>query len=183
MKKLKHFVLAILAILLITPAFAEGDTKLGGIRVGYHQSDIYNNGTSSGYPNSNFYIGVYKNNKIIPTLHWMFGVEYFQNGYKESNDNKWTLGTISVPINLKFKIGPVFAVGGVAANFKISEKLVTGGVDIEDQASTFDLPLFLGAGFRILILNIEARYHWGMLEINDSGVKNQYLQVGVGVSF
>lgn len=179
---MKNFIIAVLTILLITPAFA-GDTKIIGVRAGYHQSDIYFNGNNSGHPNSGFYLGLFKNNKIIPTLNWMFGLEYFQNGYNQNSDNKWTLSTLSVPINLKFKVGPIFALGGLAANFKISETNVAGGIDLGNQANTFDLPLFLGAGFSILILDFEARYHWGMLDISDAGGKNQYLQIGVGASF
>jgi len=184
MKSLKLLFVAILGLLVINPLFAEGDTKLGGVRAGYHTSDIFNDGNSTGNPLNGFYLGVYKNNKIIPTLHWMVGLEYFQNGYKFDDNNKWTMSTIGVPINLKAKIGPFFALGGVSANFVVSQKYENSGIATTTQkAPVFDLPLFVGAGFRVLILNIEARYHWGMLEIDDFGDKNQYLQLGIGASF
>lgn len=183
MKSLKLLFAAILGLLVINPVFAEGDTKLGGVRAGYHTSDIFNDGNSTGNPLNGFYLGVYKNNKIIPTLHWMVGLEYFQNGYKTDANNKWILHTASIPVNLKLKLGPVFVLGGVAANLVFSESYVRNGKDQGNVASVFDAPVFLGAGFRVLILNIEARYHWGTLDVNEFGAKNQYLQVGLGVSF
>jgi hypothetical protein len=181
MESLKYILVTVLLTILLTPSFAEGDTKLFGVRAGYQVSDIFNDGKNTGTPINNFYVGLYKNNKIVPTLHWMFGAEYFVNGYYNTDNNKLTMNTIGVPINLKLKLGPFFALGGVSANFVVSQDYENSGT--AQKAPVFDLPVFLGAGFRILIVNIEARYHWGMLEIDSYGDHNQYFQLGAGVSF
>ncbi|HAW51238.1 MAG TPA: hypothetical protein DCX54_02755 [Flavobacteriales bacterium] len=184
MKSLTLLISSALFVALINPLFAEGDTKLGGIRAGYHQSDIFNNGSNTGNPNTGFYLGVYKNNKIVPTLHWMVGLEYYQNGSKSDSARKWTMNTIGVPVNLKVKAGPVFALGGISANFVISQDYENSGIAGGAQkAPVFDLPVFLGAGFRVLVVNIEARYYWGMIGIDRHGDKNQFWQLGLGVSF
>ena len=183
MSSIKFASILFIAALVCSSVHAEGDTKLGGVRAGFHRSNImYNGSTNAGY-NETFYIGVYKNNKIIPTLHWMVGLEYFQNGYSDASSSKRLMSTVSVPVTAKFKIGPFFALGGLAGNFKLSDDFVNGGVDQGKQGSDFDVPLILGAGFSILILNIEARYHWGMIDVDEKGGRNEYLQLGVGASF
>ena len=182
MKNLIAFLAVSLIILTHSPVKAEGDTKLGGVRAGWQYSTMTFNGTVSAYPLSSFYLGVFKNNKLAPSVHWTIGLEYFQNGYKEDDNNKWVLGYLSLPVNAKLKLGPFFALGGLSANVKLSEDVKNGNPLVSYSASAFDLPLHVGIGFRIAVINLEARYHWGMLEI-DSGVKNQYLQLGAGVSF
>lgn len=179
MKKLQLSLTAFLICLFIVPSYA-GDTKLGGIRAGWHRSDIFLDGNSSEYPHSSFYIGFYKNNKIAPIVNFTSGLEYFQNGFKENSDTYSILHTISIPLALKLKLGPAFILGGAGANFMVSEDSKLLGLDLDNDANVFDVPLFLGAGASILMFSIELRYHWGMMEINDIGAKNQYLQLGVG---
>lgn len=115
------------------------------------------------------------------------GLEYFQNGY-ESNlvDVQRRLHYISAPLYLKVKVGPVYATGGTALNFKVAEnaKYQEESMDpLTEKSNWFDMPLQAGLGINILMLAIEARYHWGMLELNDIGAKNQYVQLGLSVSF
>ena len=161
---------------------AEGDTKIGGVRAGYQYSTMAPSAYSID-PLSSFYVGVFKNNKIVPGLHWTAGLEYFQTGYYKNADNQRVMGTLSVPVNIKVKAGPFFFLGGFSANVKLSEEYKIGGLDGPTNANAFDLPLHGGLGFRIAIINFEARYHYGMLKVDDSGTKNQYLQLGLGVSF
>ena len=179
MNKLQFSLTALIICLFMAPSYA-GDTKLGGIRAGWQRSNIYLDGDGTDYPLSSFYIGFYKNNKIAPIVNFTTGIEYFQNGFKEDNDNKSIYHTISIPLALKLKLGPAFALGGAGANFVVSEDTKILGESVDIDVNTFDVPLFLGVGASILMFSIELRYHWGMLEINDSGAKNQYLQLGVG---
>jgi len=171
--------------LSVTSVYAQNKI---GVRTGYQNSTIKQDGTMiSGTDSYNsFYIGLFKTHKIIPAVHFGYGLEYMTTG-AEWNDNaeNVVLSHLSVPMYLEGKIGPVFALSGVAANFKINEKysgIISDSPFGEEKFNTVDFPVFLGAGFKIMLFTLEARYHWGLTEINE-GVKSQYLQLGVGVSF
>jgi hypothetical protein len=159
-----------------------------GIRAGYQCSNWADkDGARLGDPLNSFYVGLFKENKLIPALHFGIGFEYFQNGYKGSNtDNKQVLHILSVPVYAKVKIGPVFALGGLAGNFKVSEKVIFDGNSASptdaQKSKSVDIPVFLGAGLKITIFTIEARYHWGLIAVNQ-GLYNRYVQIGAAVSF
>ena len=159
-----------------------------GIRAGFHAATLVKDGSKPDTANSlnNFYVGFFRDTKIIPLLHFGAGIEYFQNGLSYSKSSERILHTISVPLDLKVKLGPVFALGGFAANFKVSEKVKIGDETVNplegDKSSWFDVPFFLGAGLKLAFVTIEARYHWGLIDARN-GYYNQYLQVGAGISF
>lgn len=159
-----------------------------GIRAGYQVANWYDtDGAALGDNLNSFYLGLFKENKLIPALHFGIGLEYFQNGYKGMNtDNKQVLHILSVPVYAKVKLGPVFALGGLAGNFKVSEKIIFDGNSAsptdEQKSKTVDVPLFLGAGLKIAMFTFEARYHWGLVGVNH-GLHNRYLQLGAAVSF
>ena len=119
-------------------------------------------------------------------LHFGKGIEYFQNGLSYTANSQRKLHTLSIPLYLKFKIGPVFALGGAGANFKISEKFTAGDLEVSptdsDKSNWFDVPVFLGAGVKIWFVSVEARYHWGLMEVRND-LKSQYFQLGAAVSF
>ena len=176
---------------------AEGDSKLGGVRVGYHTSALYN-GDASLYETNrldNFYLGIYKNFKIIPLLNWTAGLEYFQNGAKSTatTGGDYKIGYLSVPLHLRVKVGPVFALAGVAANIKVSDSKSGIYNDPAQYGNTkgFDLPLALGIGVKFLMFSVEARYHLGTQTINTrtdvagttTDFTTQYLQIGAAVEF
>lgn len=162
--------------------------KVGGIRVGYHaatmvlpDSDVDTTNVLGG-----FYAGFFRDTKVSSILYLGTGLEYFQNGTEYSENSSRVLHTISIPINLKVKLGPVFALGGIGANFKVSEKLVYNDTSYDlsdDQKSNwFDAPVFLGAGVKLWFLTVEARYHWGLIDVNN-GYRSRYFQLGAGLSF
>lgn len=184
MRNLKR-VIAICLIMLTTQlAFGEGDTKIIGIRAGYQMSETYYPSYGAVGSLDGFYLGAFKNNKIMPMLHWTFGLEYFQNGYQDKNfDIKRTVHTLSIPVNIKVKLGPLFALVGSGLNMNLSDKTEFMGEDVDDDVNFLDIPLTVGFGFNILILSIEGRYSWGMLNVDSGDGKNQYLQIGAGVSF
>ena len=162
--------------------------RVGGIRFGAHTATMMKDGDtpdSSNYLNS-FYVGFFRDNKLAPMLFFGSGLEYFQNGFEYTRNSKRVLHTVSVPLDLKVKLGPIFALGGIAANFKVSEKLVVGDNKYdpgENQKSHwFDAPVFLGAGVKILFITIEGRYHWGIVEARNEYF-NRYFQLGLGLSF
>ncbi len=158
-----------------------------GIRAGWNYASMFiDNDELPGIDHSNsFYIGVFKEKKLVPFLRLGSGIEYLQNGYKINDNVSRDLSYISVPLYLKVKIGPVYATGGTGFNFKIGEDLP--GDASQDplnnkKTNFFDMPLQLGAGLKILMFSVEARYNWGMFNVNNNA-SNQYLQLGFTVSF
>ncbi len=160
--------------------------EVGGIRAGWNYSQYFNGGNSlAGTTDySSFYAGFFRDNRIIPMLHFGTGIEYYQNGSKTNDNNQRVLHYIGVPLYLKFKIGPVFALSGFEPSFKVGEKNTLLGQDLDppQSANWFDAPFFLGAGLKIAIFSVEIRYHWGTVDAFNSA-KSQYLQLGGAISF
>jgi hypothetical protein len=183
MKKIFPLIFLALIAFALLPAKAQ---KIG-IRAGYQMSNLYKDGShlSGADPLSSFYLGLFKVKKIVPAVHFGAGLEYFQNGFNSTGDNKWVLHYISIPVYIEGKLGPVFALGGIGANIKVAEKLTINGTTAsptsEQKSKPLDVPAFLGVGVKIAMFTFEARYHWGLVKIND-GASNQYFQVGAAIS-
>lgn len=183
---MKHFFL--LSIFIATMAIsiqsvqAQGKRSIG-IRAGYQVSGLFEGsdrvaGTSN---YGSFYVGAFKENKIIPFLHWGTGLEYCINGAEFGDNSKQKIHYLGLPVHLKAKVGPVYALLGVQPKVKLSEKIFiddekTSPTD-EQKSKTFDLPAYGGLGINILIVSIETRYYYGLIETNH-GARNAYLQVG-----
>jgi len=164
---------------------AQGKRSIG-IRAGYQSSGLFDGSDRvSGTSNySSFYVGVFKENKILPFLHWGTGLEYCQNGAGLPDNDKQVIKYLGLPVHLKAKIGPVYALVGVQPKVKIGEKIIiddekTSPTD-EQKSKTMDLPAYGGLGFNILIVSIEARYHYSLFETNH-GARNAYLQLGATI--
>ena len=133
-----------------------------GIRAGYQASTMVDDGSKLDSANAlnSFYIGFFRSKKVASILHFDSGIEYFQNGIAYSGNSKRTLHTISIPLDLRLKIGPAYAVGGAAINFKVSESFDIGDNSYTprdtDKSNWFDVAAFLGAGVKIWILSVEA---------------------------
>lgn len=190
MKKVLFIIVIALATTSYIKAQEKDSERIGGLRFGWQRAAIYENGSiPTGYePLQTFYIGFSKEKNIAPLFSVGSGLEYFQNGIKVDDDNKTVLHYLSVPFDLKLKIGPVFALGGIAPSFLVAERQFVLGVKTtpadDAKMNWFDVPVFFGAGVKFLFLTIEGRYHWGLLELGDGdGSKNQYFQLGAGLSF
>lgn len=175
----------ILAFVTLEINAADGD-RVGGLRFGYHSSVLAMDGNTWGDPIQSFYLGFTRDNKLIPLLHLGTGLEYFKNGVKLTDGIQRDFHYLSVPINAKLKLGPIFALTGFAPSFKVAERYITDGNSVKPsddlKAEWFDIPFFVGAGVKIWMLSLEARYHWGLLEVTD-GYKSQYFQLGMALSF
>lgn len=191
---MKRKVLFITAILMAGTIVLFGQEKekeaqrVGGIRAGWHTANFIKDGSKADTSNNlnSFYVGFFRDTKILSVLRFGSGLEYFQNGVKYTSNTQRVLHTISVPLDLKVKLGPVYALGGLAFNFKVSEKLKIGGEYISpleaDKSAWFDIPVFVGAGVKLAFVIIEARYHYGLFEVRN-GMHSHYLQIGAGISF
>ncbi len=194
---MKNFkvILTLGVLLCCSQVMRAGDGEKLGFRVGYQNAGIRSNGDKLAGASSlsGFYAGVFKDHKLVPLLSLGTGVEYLQNGYSASvdlmgvsTDYKYIYHTIGVPIYAKAKVGPIYGLAGISPNFIIGESLVVNDekTDSDSEPNWFDAPVFVGAGFKFLMLSVEARYHWGLIDIYDSGsMRNQYLQIGATLSF
>lgn len=193
---MKNYILVLLIPLSIasTCVYAQDDKpQKNGIRFGYHAAYMVRDGSKPDELKtlSSFYAGFFRSKKIGGILHFDSGIEYFQNGLKYTDDAKRILHTLSIPLDLKLKIGPAYGVGGAAANIKVSEKFILGDNSYSpidtDKSNWFDVAAFAGAGVKIWILSVEARYHWGLLKARNDLFKNElyhrYFQLGAAISF
>ncbi|RLD67144.1 MAG: hypothetical protein DRI84_03270 [Bacteroidetes bacterium] len=189
---MKAFRLYALAILLIGLSISTYAGDKFGIRAGYQASNLYNGSTSLYGVKHAFYVGVFKDVKMLPFLHFGMGLDYFQNGSYEDASNNISLHYLSVPLNLKLKLGPFFVLAGAAPSIKISESWTDSGTKFKPssdlKSNSFDLPVFAGIGFKVAIVSFEARYYYGTIDVNNNtlsgfdGYNNQYLQLGMAVS-
>ena len=190
MKTIQLFVLTLLITGFSFSSYAGGkdDEKQLGIRAGYQLSNIYD-GSSSLNSNglSSFYVGFFREQKVAPLLSFGTGFEYSQIGSMQDSDNKIVMHYLSIPVNFKVKLGPVYALAGASAAFKVADKWTVLGVKTDPivKANWFDVPVHVGVGVQVLSFRVEARYHWGMLSLYESpldGYKNQAFQLGVGIA-
>jgi hypothetical protein len=163
----------------------EANAQGFGVRTGYQVAYTNNGGNQVGGSLGHFYLGAFKNRKLgvgdLLTLHT--GVEYMQNGHRSDDANFRRMNMLSIPVGLRVKIGPLFAQGGFSGNLKLSENFQVNGADAlnsTNKTNTFDLPAHIGIGLKVLILEIEARYHQGFIDVNN-GNKNSYLQLGLAI--
>lgn len=187
----KTIITSLLIVLIGSLALHAQDEKekKNGIRFGFQTATMVMDGSKPDGTKSlsSFYAGFFRDQKIASILHFGKGIEYFQNGFKYSDKSKRVLHTISIPLDLKLKIGPVYALGGAAPNIKVSEKVFwsnnSSTPSDTDKSNWFDVAAFTGAGVKILFLSVEARYHWGLLKARDVDLYNRYFQLGAVVSF
>ena len=187
MKKVMILISTFVMIALYSYSQENNGKDIGGIRAGFHFASMVEKGSKpdTAYSLKSFYVGFFGDKQLAPMLFFDTGIEYFQNGLKYTGDSKRVLHTLSVPVGLKVKLGPVFALGGVAANFKVAEKFHLGDNDYtlsdDEMSKWFDIPVFLGAGIKVLFISVEARYHWGLIEARN-GYYNRYFQIGAAIS-
>ncbi|MCU4174387.1 outer membrane beta-barrel protein [Carboxylicivirga sp. N1Y90] len=186
---LNLLILAVLSISSISLSAQDKNDKPAkiGVRAGWNYASMFiDNEELSGAEHINsFYIGVFKEKKMVPLLRLGSGLEYFQNGYKVTDNITREIHYISVPLYLKLKIGPVYATGGTGFNFKVSEEIPGSALADplnNEKTQFFDMPFQLGAGLKILMFSVEARYNWGMFNVHKEA-SNQYMQLGFTVSF
>jgi len=184
---MKKILLVFFALATTLAAFSEDDdSRPNGIRFGYQESNLYDGDKDAGDNLAGFYVGFTRQKKISGLFRFETGLEYMMAGSDYTGDSKRELHYIVLPVQMHLKLGPFLATAGINADFKVAEKLTIAGQDIDindDNKSSFmDCAADLGVGLKILFLTAEARYYWGLVDIND-GAHNRYLQLGLKVSF
>ncbi len=189
MNNLKLSLAIALVALLCLPTNSFAKDRLSGVRAGFQSAGLYWDGHALGDPIRTFYVGFDNDTKIMGPLHIGSGLQYFQNGAEHLNDannDRLVLHYLGLPVHLKAKFGPFFALAGASANFKIAQTYKVDGdkMDYSEKLNWFDVPLHAGVGVKVSVIVIEARYYWGMLDTyNDISVKSQYFQIGAGLLF
>ncbi len=183
MKRLLMICLAIAVVGISSNLSAEEGPDGKGIRAGYQNSFLKIDGEKFGSANDGFYIGFFKSNNIVPLLKWNTGLEYYQVG-SNSKEGDIKLHYLSVPVSLKLKLGPVYGFAGVNGAIKLggSSDFEAIGAGVSDF-STLDAGTHLGLGFKFLMLGIEAKYNWGLVNQTDGDFRSEYLQVGAVLFF
>jgi hypothetical protein len=158
-----------------------------GVRAGYQTASTTNNGNQVGGNLGHFYLGAFKNIKlgVGDLLRLNTGLEYMQNGHRTNDANFRSINYLSIPLGLRAKLGPLYAQGGINANIKVGESYEVNsqsGLNDANRTGAFDFPVHIGVGFRLFIIDIEARYHQGFMDVNN-GNKNSYLQIGASFGF
>ncbi|QZT38766.1 PorT family protein [Halosquirtibacter xylanolyticus] len=173
MKKL--IIMFALCLVSMTNSFAQ--EKHYGVRLGYNGTHLQDNGDKVGSAENNYFISMYKDSKIMPFLFLNSGLEYTKYGGDVLNQS-YELHYVGIPLGLKVKFGPLFVVGGAAFNVKVSEK----NNPYSSSSKWYDTNAFAQAGLEILFLTIDAKYTWGLTDVQNN-ITNNGLQVGVGVRF
>lgn len=143
-------------------------------------------------PRNGFFVGARKDVKIIPMLFFNAGLLYTQQGAVFTglaDDITIKTNYIDIPVGLKFKIGPVFATGGISGNIKVSDnfnEIAGEGADAAELKG-FDWAYSLGLGAKLSIFSLDLRWNNSFGDIvkdNDGGgeLKNSYLLIGLGIS-
>jgi hypothetical protein len=186
---MKKLLLCVFCLVLLLPAsvFAGSDDDdkqfYKGIRLGYQNSNF----SESEWDDLNsFYVGVFGAKKFGAgkLLSLYTGLEYYQTGSVENDDNKIVLSYLSLPINLRLKLGPVYAFGGFNPSFKIGETAKASGIDISDNldAEVFDVGGQVGVGVKFLFLGLELKYNQGLIDVFEDNTTH-HLQAGLCVYF
>ena len=184
---MKNTVRCILVLVMALPILSGSllAQQTSGIHGGYIESDLTGGDDPYNlkYKYQSFYVGFTKDQKIIPLLHLNTGLDYYQTGSQYNENNKLVLHYISVPLGLKVKLGPFQVFGGVHGAVKVSSKLTLVAQPVtEEKFSTFDAGYFVGAGLRIIFIGAEAKYTWGLVDVN-RGNKNNFFQAGLVLWF
>lgn len=190
MKLLRILLTLILATGLGTGLLAQKDKDkkpaLITFAAGWSNADLTQNDSSTDIRNG-FFAGVRKDFKIIPMLFLNTGLLYVQKGasidYLGEGKDDLKLDYLDIPLGLKFKIGPVFATGGVSANFRLNSSF--DGEKI-DNIKPFDLTSSVGIGAKFLMLSVDLRWNHSLGDIvennENADINNSYFLIGLGVS-
>lgn len=169
--------------------FGQSDKDKGwdlpnGFRAGYQWSNLVKDGESAADNLDGFYAGYVRKFRLLHLLKVETGLEYMMAGAKQTEDTKLQLHYLVVPAEAAIKLGPFVGMAGLSANFKVGEKYTENGQEVDrlDKANSFDTAANVGAGFNFFILMLEARYYWGLTDVQD-GWKNQYWQLGLKLHF
>jgi hypothetical protein len=176
-----------------------------GIQVGYNFSKIDGyewSGADEKYL-PNLCAGLFFEKDLVPFLDLRVGALYSPKGSRYTQGDlyqKVFLNYIEVPLQVKAKVGPLYALaggyGGYALNGKVKSKYDNGGLVLEsdedidfddDQVKRIDFGLKFGAGMQYgigpLKIFAQGEYSLGLANISDGDedYKNKVIGISAGV--
>lgn len=163
----------------------DGWNMPNGVRFGWQLSNLRQDGDNLGDDLHRGYIGYVRKISIAHFFKVETGLEYMIAGTQLDDDSHLELHYLVLPAQGAVKLGPFVAQAGLAGNFKIAEGYKEDGekVDRGDKAAFFDLTANAGAGFNFLFMMVEARHYWGLLEVEEESINNDFWQLGLKIHF
>ncbi len=180
MRKITLTIAAVFAVALAQAQKENVTTKeiVFGVKAGYANTNF--GGDANTDAASNFYVGGLVDFHITPKFHIQPELLYSMEG---SDEDEYNLDFIRIPIMGKFFIGEGF-------NLQVGPEFafVAGGGAIKDVSKSLDFGLGFGAAYEMNSgLMFDARYNFGLADINDSGTSDKItttsFQIGLGYRF
>ena len=111
---------------------------------------------------------------------------YSKKGAKDENSDMTNdLSYLEIPVLLRFEvIPPLFLQGGVYGSYLLGADF--GDQDVKEFFSNGDYGIQFGAGIALSQLRFDARYSYGLSDINDisvESVRNSVITIGAELSF
>ena len=186
MKKLALTLLLIGTFLAFWNPVSAGDGKKNGIRIGIINAQMKDDGQNLFRRRVNgIYVAYFREKAIAKVIKTRVGLEYYQNGSKESRDTKLKLGYLSVPMSVGLRIGPIGGYGGVAPGIRLHGTEYVAGLTNKADPDTydrFDATAFVGAQVKILFVGFDFQYHWGLNQVTNS-YQHRFWQLGGNLYF
>lgn len=193
----KAIILVALLVAVATPAAAQTDPVFGA-KVGINFANLNFDPEDEEDASENL-TGFTAGALIVVPFNARFAFQpevlYSRQGAKaEGVDARIKLDYINIPllanINLSGGDNPVSLLVGPQLGFRISAKAEFEGEeeDLDDDTETFDFGLVTGVSATIRNFVVDARYTWGLSNINaleddDQKVKNRVFTISVGILF
>ncbi len=182
---MKKLLTLLAAVALFSGLNAQDGPDLITFEAGWTSSTLAETGTDFLENTSGFYVGVRKDFKIVPLVRFNTGLLFTQQGtaYDLPSTDDLKMGYLHLPFGAKLKLGPIFLTGGISPSFRLSAN--AGDENVGDEFKVFDLPAYGGIGVKVLMVSLDFRYNYGLLNVSDvSGfdAQNQFFTLGLGFS-
>jgi len=177
----KNIFITIALALIIGSVNAQEVKKNYGVRAGYSSTFMTKGGDKLGSSDNNYFINVYKDTKVFPFLKFQSGLEYSRTGGTIKNTSLYS-DYLGVPLALKAKVGPFYALAGGSFNVKLAESNIPANSAFNGKSKWYDSNAFVGVGIEILIVTFDIKYTQGLTNVNN-GLKNNGYQAAIGLRF
>jgi hypothetical protein len=186
---MKHYLIGVIAAMMITgTAIAQHNNF--GIKGGLNAYTIYSDDNSAADTKIGFHLGVISHIHLGNQFAIQPELIYSTQGAQYTSGNttaKLNLNYINVPLLFQYMFDNGFRLmAGPQVGFLVSAKteLDNTKTDVKDNLKTVELAFGIGASYvhPPTGFGVDARYNFGLNNINDSGSVNSYnrgLQVGV----
>ncbi len=135
---------------------------------------------------SGLILGINKDVKISPMLWANGGLLYYQNG-ADTELGDVNFDYLMLPTGVKLNFGPLYGMGGIYGAYRLTADIDGDKAD-KENFNRLDFGAYAGAGFRILLFTINAKYNWGVSDVsNGSGdlpsadLNNRFYSIALGI--